>query len=81
MPTESALQALQEVRFPLAVKFFIPIDLSHVRDANEPALGYFTSRKSPARRAYAKLLTKDEARRIAADVAQGRFQADGFRSA
>jgi hypothetical protein len=41
-----------------------------VRDANGQALVYVYFEEEPGRRAAAKLLTRDEARRIAADVAK-----------
>ena len=41
-----------------------------VRDANRQALGYFYFEEDPGRRSAAKLLTKDEARRIATNVAK-----------
>jgi hypothetical protein len=41
-----------------------------VRDANEQALAFVYCEDEPGRRATGKLLTKDEARRIAANIAK-----------
>jgi len=41
-----------------------------VSEASGQKLGYFDFEEEPGRRSAAKLLTKDEARRIAADVAK-----------
>jgi len=41
-----------------------------VRDHNEQALAYVYFEEEPGRRSAAKLLTKDEARRIAANIAK-----------
>src|SRR6516225_8911039 len=41
-----------------------------VRDANDQALSYIYYKSEPCRRSAAKLLTRDEARRIAANIAK-----------
>jgi hypothetical protein len=41
-----------------------------IRDANRQALAYIYFEEEPGRRSAAKLLTKDEARRIAANIAK-----------
>jgi hypothetical protein len=41
-----------------------------VRDCNGQGLGYIYYENAPGRRSSAKLLTKDEARRIAANIAK-----------
>ena len=43
-----------------------------LRDANGQALAYVYCEEEPGRRAAAKLLTRDEARRIAANIAKWR---------
>ena len=47
-------------------------DLPHyvVRDADKQQLAYVYSENEPGRRSAAKLLTRDEARRIAANIAK-----------
>ena len=41
-----------------------------VKDASRQKLGYFYYEEEPGRRSVAKMLAKDEARRIAANVAK-----------
>jgi hypothetical protein len=50
-----------------------------VRDANGQALAYVYSRDNPAEARQAKVLTKDEARRIAVNIARPRAAATGER--
>ena len=49
-----------------------PLQPNHyvVRDANKQQLAYVYYENEPGRRSAAKLLTKDEARRIAANIAE-----------
>ena len=51
-----------------------------VRDHNGQALAYVYFEDEPGRRSAAKLLSKDEARRIAVDIATGAFAEAVIRS-
>jgi hypothetical protein len=54
--------------FPPSVEELDPCFV--VRDANGQQLGYFYFEEEPGQRSAAKLLSNDEARRIAANVAK-----------
>jgi hypothetical protein len=58
-----------ERRFPPPWSAEVTPNCSIVRDANGQALGYVYYENQPGRRSAAKLLTKDEARPIAANIA------------
>jgi hypothetical protein len=57
-------------RFPPAWSAEVPPNCFIVRDANGQALSYIYYESEPGRRAAAKLLSKDEARRIASNIAK-----------
>ena len=59
-----------ERKFP--PPWFAELQRNHyvVRDANKQALAYVYYESEPGRRSAGKLLTKDEARRIAANIAK-----------
>jgi len=59
-------------RFPLPWSVEVTPNRFIVRDANGQALSYICYESEPGRRSAAKLLSKDEARRIAANVAKPR---------
>ena len=60
---------LNHVRSPLPAAEVTP-NCFIVRDANGQALSYVYYESEPGRRSAAKLLSKDEARRIAANIAK-----------
>ena len=57
-------------RFPLPWSAEVTPNCFIVRDANGQALSYIYYESEPVRRSAAKLLSKDEARRIAANIAK-----------
>jgi hypothetical protein len=59
-----------ERRFPSAWSAEVQPNYYVVRDANRQQLAYVYYENEPGRRSVAKLLTKDEARRIAANIAK-----------
>jgi len=61
---------MAERRFPAPWSAEVQPDHYVVRDANKQALAYIYYENEPGRRSAAKLLTKDEARRIAANIAK-----------
>jgi hypothetical protein len=56
-------------RFPPPWSAEVPPNHYVERDANRQQLAYFYYENDPGHRSAAKLLTKDEARRIAANIA------------
>ena len=62
--------ALTSRRFPPPWSAEVQPNYYVVRDANKQQLAYVYYENEPGRRSAAKLLTKDEARRIAANVAK-----------
>jgi endo-1,4-beta-D-glucanase Y len=61
---------LMSRRFPLPWSAEVQPNHYVVRDANKQQLAYVYYEKEPGRRSAAKLLSKDEARRIAANIAK-----------
>jgi hypothetical protein len=61
---------MAERRFPAPWSAEVQPNHYVVRDANKQALAYIYYENEPGRRSAAKLLTKDEARRIAANIAK-----------
>jgi len=57
-------------RFPAPWSAELQPNYYVVRDANKQQLAYVYYENEPGRRSAAKLLSKDEARRIAANIAQ-----------
>jgi hypothetical protein len=61
---------MSERRFPPPWSTEVTPNCFIVRDANGQALSYIYYESEPGRRSAAKLLSKDEARRIAANIAK-----------
>jgi endo-1,4-beta-D-glucanase Y len=61
---------MSERRFPPPWSAEVQPNYYVVRDANKQLLAYVYYESEPGRRAAAKMLSKDEARRIAANIAK-----------
>jgi hypothetical protein len=70
IPPRRKKTALPARRFPPPSTAEVTPNCLIVRDANGQALSYIYYENEPGRRPAPKLLTKDEARRIAANVAK-----------
>ena len=69
-PVNNASLLTPQRRFPPPWSAEVTPNCFIVRDANGQALSYVYYESEPGRRSAAKLLSKDEARRIAANIAK-----------